>query len=98
MANETPTTMFELCEVISVDDPAGGDRILARFSSDNKTKNSELPWAIPFLPKMLHVKPKVGELVGMFNIVNWDKESARFYIGPFVTQHVDMHDSHKDST
>lgn len=98
MANETPTTMFELCEVISVDDPAGGDRILARFSSDNTTKNSELPWAIPFLPKMLHVKPKVGELVGMFNIVNGDKESARFYIGPFVTQHVDMHDSPKDST
>lgn len=95
MADGRPN--FELCKVIRVDDPMGGDRIIARFASDNDKRDSELPWASPFLPKMLHVKPKVGEVVAMFNI-NDGNTSPRFYIGPFITQQTDTYYSPKDST
>ena len=88
---------FEICKVIRADDPAGGDRILARFSGDNDKTDEQLPWAQPFLPKLLHVKPKSGEVVIMFNITD-GTESERFYIGPIISQQTDTYYSPKEST
>lgn len=87
---------FELCKVIRADDPEGGDRIITRLSGDNDKTDKELPWAHPMLPKLLHVKPKVGEVVIVFTL-NDGTESERFYIGPIITQQVDTYYSPKDS-
>ena len=45
--------------VTNINDPHGGDRIQVRTTFDNPIKNNEdLPYYIPLLPKMLHIKPK----------------------------------------
>lgn len=78
---------FRICKVLSVDDSEGGDRIQVRIlPEDNKIKlNKDLPYCIPLLPKMIYVKPKVGEVV---IVVTVDKGSysQRFYIGPIISQ------------
>jgi hypothetical protein len=87
---------FEICKVLRSEDPEGGDRIIARLSGDNDKTDNELPWAHPLLPKVLHIKPKVGEIVIIFTI-NDGTESERFYIGPIIPQQVDTYFSPKDS-
>ena len=52
------------CKVISVEDDTDADRIKVRLSPEDNTKTiDEIDYAFPLLPKMFHVKPKVGEAV-----------------------------------
>ena len=77
---------FQICEVINVYDELGGDRIQAKPLTDSYEKNEGVPWAFPLLPKIIHVKPKVGESVLLFTIKHGENDSQRFYIGPIITQ------------
>ena len=77
-------------EVISINDEAGGDRISVRVSAmDNESLvngNGISVDAIPLMPKMFHVKPKVGEGVFVIYSVLNDDSSVKHYIGPVVSQ------------
>lgn len=74
-------------EVISVDDPQQGARIIVRIPDlDNSTTNANLPWAYPFLAKFFHVIPKVGELVRVIiEDVNYPQR-GRFWSGSIISQ------------
>lgn len=73
--------------VTDVNDPYGAGRIKARTNFDNKTEeNKDLEYYIPLLPKMLHVKPKVGELVLLFSMAPGKLNSFGYYIGPLISQ------------
>jgi hypothetical protein len=84
-------SIIKICRVISVEDPQDGERIKVRLSPyDNRLTDSELPYAFPLLPKMLHVKPKVGESV-LIVLANMDDgTSMRYYIGPVISQPQNM--------
>ncbi len=74
-------------KVTNVDDPHGGGRIQVRTVYDNiRKKNEELPWYIPLLPKMLHVRPKVGELVLVISMAAGNFDEPSFYVGPIISQ------------
>lgn len=74
-------------KVTNVDDPHGGGRIQARTVYDNiRGENKELPWYIPLLPKMLHVRPKVGELVLVISMAAGNFDEPSFYVGPLISQ------------
>ena len=78
---------FRICEVISIDDENDAGRIKVRLTpEDNSLRDSELPFAYPLLPKMLHVMPKVGEAVYVDNRSTTDATSLRRYIGPIISQ------------
>jgi hypothetical protein len=76
------------CEVISIKDDTDSDMIQARLQpEDNDLPDENLPYAFPLLPKMLHIKPKVGEAVLMLlSVSNDGKASQRYYIGPVISQ------------
>lgn len=58
-----------------------------RTPYDNiRKKNEELPWYIPLLPKMLHVRPKVGELVLVISMATGSFDEPSFYVGPIISQ------------
>ena len=74
-------------KVTNVDDPHGGGRIQVRTVYDNiRGENKELPWYIPLLPKMLHVRPKVGELVLVISMAAGSFDEPSFYVGPLISQ------------
>lgn len=75
-----------IAEVLSVDDEFDGERIKVRIRpNDNNMPVSKIPYAFPLLPKMIHIKPKVGESV--FIICNGeDANTQRYYIGPIISQ------------
>lgn len=74
-------------KVTNVDDPHGGGRIQVRTPYDNiRGENNELPWYIPLLPKMLHVRPKVGELVLVISMAAGNFDEPSFYVGPLISQ------------
>jgi len=63
------------------------DLVKVRISpEDDGISDSQIPWAFPLLPKMLHVKPKFGE--GVFVILTEldNAMSQRYYIGPVISQ------------
>lgn len=75
-------------EVLSVDDQHGADMITVKIHPEDNSKseaNSTLR-AFPLLPKMLHIKPKVGEGVLVLFAVWNDGNSQRYYIGPVISQ------------
>jgi len=83
--------------VREVTDNAGYNRIKAEIVNINddgqiysgKDKDSSLqqmPLCVPLLPEILHVRPKVGECVLVFLENPSDPTSARYYIGPLITQ------------
>lgn len=75
------------CQVISVDDSTDGARIKARvLKEDQYRTNDEIPYAFPLLPKMLHIKPKVGEAVLVICADAKSGNSDRYYIGPIISQ------------
>lgn len=83
--------IMKICRVIDVDDAQDGERIKVRLSPyDNRLKDSELPYAFPLLPKMFHVKPKVGESVLIILASTDDGTSMRHYIGPVISQPQNM--------
>lgn len=85
MEGKIQTVRF--CKVISVSDDTDADRIKVRLSpEDNSKRIDEIDYAFPILPKMFHVKPKVGEAVLVLLAVTNDGNSQRYYIGPVVSQ------------
>lgn len=82
------------CKVVSISDDTDADRIKIRLIPEDASKTvEEIDYAFPLLPKMFHVKPKVGEAVLGFLSVTNDGESQRYYIGPVISQdHKIYHD------
>ena len=73
--------------VTNVEDPHGGGRIQARTVYDNVVgENEELNYYIPLLPRMLHVVPKVGELVLLISMAPGKFDYFGYYIGPIISQ------------
>lgn len=85
MEGKIPVVRF--CKVISVDDTTDADRIKVRLSPEDNTKTmDEIDYAFPLLPKMFHVKPKIGEAVLLLLATTNDGNSQRYYIGPVISQ------------
>jgi hypothetical protein len=79
--------VVRFCEVISIDDPYDAGRIKVRLNPEDKVlENENLPYAIPLLPKMFYVMPKVGEGVLVILSQTNDGTSQRYYIGPIISQ------------
>jgi hypothetical protein len=80
--------MITLGEVVNIVDKNDGERIRVRVRpTDNMiTNDSEVPFAYPLLPKMLHVKPKLHETVFIIFSDDKNKDSQRYYIGPIISQ------------
>lgn len=73
--------------VTNISDPHGGGRIQVRTPYDNTIKNDEeLPYYFPLLPKMMHIVPKVGEMVLVFSMSPGDYNHLNFFIGPLISQ------------
>lgn len=80
-------TTIRFGRVTNIDDPHGGGRIQARTPYDNPVeKNEDLPWYIPWIPKFLYVKPKVGELVLLISMAPGEFENCNFFVGPIISQ------------
>ena len=85
MEGKIQTVRF--CKVISISDDIDADRIKVRLIPEDNSKSiDEIDYAFPILPKMFHVKPKVGEAVLVLLAVTNDGNSQRYYIGPVVSQ------------
>lgn len=85
MEGKIQTVRF--CKVISISDDTDADRIKVRLIPEDNSKSiDEIDYAFPILPKMFHVKPKVGEAVLVLLAVTNDGNSQRYYIGPVVSQ------------
>lgn len=82
------STNFRIGRVIDLHDEQGGDRIkVALEPVDNfKSDKEEIDYAIPCLPKFLHIKPKLEERVLIITEDPTDPDSQRFYFGPIVSQ------------
>ena len=86
-----------ISEVKSVYDEADGERIKVRLLPKDGRMN-EYTDAFPLLPKMLHVKPKVGESVIVLTLEDENQHSQCFYVGPIISQPQNMYyDSHYTS-
>lgn len=73
--------------VTNVIDKHGGGRIQVRTPFDNTIgKDEDLPYYDPLLPKMLHIIPKVGEMVLVFAMAPGEYNHANYYIGPVISQ------------
>lgn len=88
---------FKFCTVEYVDDPDKALRIKVRIAPYDigKKINQEpcvendydgVPWCFPLLPKMMHVNPKVGELVIVFCQDPGSPFSQRLFLGPVISQ------------
>lgn len=90
MADSLP--IVRLCEVLSIEDKTDCDRIKVKLTPEdnNKTSLDQIPYAIPLLPKLFGVKPKVGEAVLILTAIANDGNSQRYYIGPVITQKTHM--------
>ena len=85
MSGKIPLVRF--CKVVSIDDDTDADRIKVRLSpEDNGKTDDQLDYAFPLIPKMFHVKPKVGEAVFILLATATDGNSQRYYIGPVISQ------------
>ena len=80
--------LVRLAKVVSVEDETDGGRIKVRLLPEDAMEKSKknLVYAYPFLPKMFHIKPKVGECVKIITAVSNDGYSKRYYIGPEISQ------------
>ena len=77
--------------VVNVFDSHDGGRIQVRTTYDNvKEKDDELSFCAPLLPKLLHVLPKVDELVLVFSMSPGQAEGPNYYIGPIIPQEDSM--------
>lgn len=87
------TYIIRLAQVVSVDDNYGCDRIKVRLPYEDRTNTTtdSLPWCFPLLPKMLHIMPKVGEMVLVLLQQQEAAMGMRFFIGPIITQPYTMY-------
>jgi hypothetical protein len=70
----------------SFSDDANAGRIKVRMDSDGMKTIEELEYAFPLIPKSLHILPKVGEGVLVFNSRSGESDSQRYYVGPVISQ------------
>lgn len=79
--------MIYFSEVLSIEDTLEGGRIKARvLPADQYKKLDEIPYAFPLLPKLIDIKPKVGESVLVICSDDERQSSQRYYIGPIISQ------------
>jgi len=80
--------LIYIAKVVSVDDKFDGGRIRVRIQGiDNpNTKNNELPYCFPLLPKFLNIMPKVGESVLIFSFNTSNPYERRMWLGPIISQ------------
>lgn len=82
--------------VVNTNDQAGFNRIQARIvnldksgkvidGKDRLISDSDLPICIPMLTEIVHVRPKIGEMVLIIAENPSDITSPRFYLGPIIT-------------
>src|ERR1039457_2688469 len=82
--------------VVSVDDPAEQNRIVARIISldengsinggrDKNVPDNLLPYAISDMPDFFFVRPLVGEMVYITLENPEDNSSPRYWTGPIIT-------------
>ena len=80
-------------EVLSVEDKDGAGRIKAAvYPEDYGRPVEQIDYATPYLPNMIHIRPKVGEGVLILLSMNEDGDSQRFYVGPLISQPNRMYD------
>lgn len=75
--------------VIGLSDNFDGDRIkvYVRGIDPENYKMDDIPYAFPLLPKLFHVKPKIGESVLVFVQEPSDFNGGdRFWLGPIISQ------------
>ena len=79
---------FRIGTVLDIYDEQGGDRIKVSLEPvDNfKSSKEEIDYAMPCLPKFLHVKPKVNEKVLIITEDPNNPDTQRYYIGPLISQ------------
>ena len=75
-----------IAKVIDNYDPNGGGRVRAKLLPDDKQRRDDVPFSFPLLPKLIHIIPKIGELVLVICERRDTAESQRYYIGPIVSQ------------
>ena len=74
-------------KVISVDDKYMGGRIKVRLGGLDANKSiNDIPYCFPLLPKLIHVNPKIGEMVLVILEKNGSPTANRFYVGPIISQ------------
>ena len=83
--------IIRYCKVESVEDDAKGCRIKVRIQYYDPTFNEDptmetIPYCFPLLPKLLHVYPKVGEMVFVILQQQESTQGDRFFIGPVISQ------------
>ena len=79
--------IMKICQVIDTYDETDGDRIKVRLSpEDDKKPDDKIPYAFPLLPKLIHIKPKIGEMVLVILTEVNNGHSNRHYIGPIISQ------------
>lgn len=83
----TNGVILKICQVIDVHDETDGERIKVRLSPEDDKKTDDLiPYAYPLLPKLLHIKPKLGEFVLVVLTEPGNGYSNRYYVGPILSQ------------
>lgn len=89
---ETRWYLGEVMQVIGEgdrDDNYDGERLKIFINDiDKKRVIKDLPYALPLLPKLIHVKPKVGETVMVMILQGGGASTSkqRFYLGPVLSQ------------
>jgi hypothetical protein len=79
--------VLRICQVINTYDDTDGERIKVRLRpEDDKVVDEEIPFVYPLLPKMVHIKPKIGELVLVILTEVGNGFSNRYYVGPIISQ------------
>lgn len=79
--------LIKICQVIEVYDETDGERIKVKLSPEDDRKSiDKIPYAFPLLPKLLHIKPKIGEFVLIILTETDNGYSNRYYIGPIISQ------------
>lgn len=75
-------------KVVSVEDDNFGLRIKARLINQSTVykRDEDLPYLFPLLPKILHVNPKIGELVLIIHPRQETIQGEGFFIGPVISQ------------
>ena len=86
------TQIFYTGKVISVDDDSDGGRIKVWIPEiDNNSDVNNLPYCFPLFPKIIHIMPKVGESVQIFNPNMRNNIGYRYWIGPIISQPQNMY-------
>lgn len=89
--NKTDNFIIRYCKVESVEDDAKGYRLKVRIDYYDKTFSEDptmetIPYCFPLLPKLIHVYPKVGEMVFVILQQQESTQGDRFFVGPIISQ------------